>query len=64
MNDAIYLYFVPYGGVPPGITACLARECLQASAGMNGSGGGGGGQRPETGRTMASTLFYLGVQKV
>ena len=23
------------GGVPPGITVCLARECLQASAGVN-----------------------------
>ena len=27
---------VPHRGVPPGITACLARECLQASAGVNG----------------------------
>ena len=61
MNDAIYLYFVPHDGVPPGIMACLARECLQASAGVNGwlcqEGGGGGAQRPETGRRMASTLF-------
>ena len=29
-------YAVPYRGVPPGITTCLARECLQASAGVNG----------------------------
>ena len=27
---------MPPGGVPPGITACLARECLQASGGVNG----------------------------
>ena len=31
---------MPHGGVPPGITvftACLAREFLQASAGVNGA---------------------------
>ena len=28
---------MPHGGVPLGITACLARECLQASEGVNGS---------------------------
>ena len=27
---------MPHGGVPPGITAYLARECLQASARVNG----------------------------
>ena len=27
---------VPDWGVSPGITACLARECPQASAGVNG----------------------------
>ena len=40
----IYIYVcleahaVPHGGVPPGITACLARECLQASAGVSDNG--------------------------
>ena len=37
MNDAIYLYFcVPHRGVPQGNTACLAGECLQASAEVRG----------------------------
>ena len=36
-------HVVPYGGVPPGITVCLARDCLQASAGVNGVEVGGGG---------------------
>ena len=27
---------MPHRGVHPGIAACLARECLQASAGGNG----------------------------
>ena len=26
---------VSHVGVPPGITGCLARECLKASAGVN-----------------------------
>ena len=28
---------VSHLGVPPGITGCLARECLKASAGVNGT---------------------------
>ena len=26
---------MPHGGLPQGFTVCLARECLQASVGMN-----------------------------
>ena len=29
-------HIVLHGGVPPGIRACLAGECLQARAGVNG----------------------------
>ena len=36
ISVSLEAHAVSNGGVPPGITACLARKCLQASAGVNG----------------------------